>query len=138
MNRMRRRFPLQLLVCVALTFALTGPARATWREATSDNFVVYSDGNPAALVSFTEQVEKFDQVLRIMTGLDKPPPPVKVRIYLVDGSSGVRELDPTHRPVAGFYRAHIEGGIAVVNREPARGEFSLSGQSVLYHEYCNH
>lgn len=138
MNRMRRRFPLQLLVCVALTFALTGPARATWREATSDNFVVYSDGNPAALVSFTEQVEKFDQVLRIMTGLDKPPPPVKVRIYLVDGSSGVRELDPTHRPVAGFYRAHIEGGIAVVNREPARGEFSLSGQSVLYHEYCHH
>jgi hypothetical protein len=135
---MRRRIPPRLIVCAALTFALTAPARAAWLEATSDNFIVYSDGNPAALVNFTGQVEKFDLVLRIMTGLDKPPAPVKVRIYLVDGSSEVRELDPTHRPLAGFYSSRIDGGIAVVDREPARGEFSLSGQSILYHEYCHH
>jgi hypothetical protein len=82
---MRRRIPLRLIVCAALAFTLTAPARAAWLEATSDNFIVYSDGNPAALVNFTGQVEKFDQVLRIMTGLDKPPAPVKVRIYLMPG-----------------------------------------------------
>lgn len=129
---------MRLLVCAVLAFVLTAPAQATWREATSDNFIVYSDGNQAALVSFTEQVEKFDQVLRIMTGLDKPPAPVKVRIYLVNGSSEVRELDPTHRPAGGFYTPRIDGGIAVVSREQARNEYALSGPSILYHEYCHH
>ena len=129
---------MRLQVCALLTLALSAPAYATWREATSDNFIVYSDGSQSSLVSFTEQVEKFDQVLRLMTGLDKPPAPVKVRIYLVDGSSDVRELDPTHRPLLGFYGAEIDGGIAVVDREPARSEFSASGESVLYHEYTHH
>ena len=129
---------MRLLVCAVLTFVLTTPAQATWREATSDNFIVYSDGSEAALVSFTEEVEKFDQVLRIMTGLDKPPAPVKVTIYMVNGSSEVRELDPIHRPAIGFYTPRIGGGIAVVDREPARSEYAASGQSVLYHEYCHH
>jgi hypothetical protein len=31
--------------------------------------------------------ERFDRVLRIMTGLRQPPAPVKVRIYLVDNDS---------------------------------------------------
>jgi hypothetical protein len=63
---------MRLLVCTVLAFVLTAPAQASWREATSDNFIVYSDGSQAALVTFTEQVEKFDQVLRIMTRLDAP------------------------------------------------------------------
>lgn len=130
---------MRLLSCAVLAFVLTAPAQAAWREATSDNFIVYSEGSQAALVSFTEQVEKFDQVLRIMTGLKKPPAPVKVRVYLVDGEREVRELDLTHRPtIIGFYTPRIDGGIAVVDREPARSEFAASGQSVLFHEYCHH
>ena len=49
---------MRLLVCAVLAFVVSAPARATWREATNNNFIVYSDGSQAALVSFTEQVEK--------------------------------------------------------------------------------
>ena len=39
----------------------------------------------AELVNFTQRVEKFDQVLRIMTRLKQPATLVKARIYLVSG-----------------------------------------------------
>ncbi len=129
---------MRLWVCVVIFFALTAPAQAAWKEATSENFIVYSDGGEPELVSFTQRVEKFDQVLRIMTGLKQPPTPVKVRIYLVAGSDGVRELDPRHRPIAGLYTSRIAGGFALVDRERARNKFSTDGETVLYHEYSHH
>jgi hypothetical protein len=129
---------MRLLVCVVIFFVLTAPARAAWKEATSDNFIVYSDGREAELVSFTQRVEKFDQVLRIMSGLKQPPTPVKVRIYLVSGDNVVRELDPRHRPLAGLYTSRIDGGVAIVDRDRARSEFASDGETVLYHEYSHH
>jgi len=50
---------------------VAAPARAGWREASSDNFIVYSDGGESALVNFTQRAEKFDQLLRNMTGLKR-------------------------------------------------------------------
>jgi hypothetical protein len=73
-----------------------------------------------------------------MTGLQRPPAPVKVRIYLVDNDSVVRELDQRHRPAAGFYASRVGGGIAVVDREKPRNEFALDGDTILYHEYSHH
>jgi hypothetical protein len=118
--------------------AIMAPARAAWKEATSDNFIVYSDGSENELVKFTQRVERFDQVLRIMTGLHQPPAPVKVRIYLVDGDDVVREMDIGHRHLAGFYTARIGGGLAIVDRDRASNEFATDGETVLYHEYSHH
>lgn len=129
---------MRLLVSAVLFIVLTAPAPAAWREATSDNFIVYSDGSEAELVSFTQRVEKFDQLLRMMTGLKQPATPVKVRIYLVSGGETVRELDPSHRPLVGFYSSRISGGLAIVDRDRARSEFATDGQTVLFHEYCHH
>ncbi len=81
---------------------LAAPAQAAWKEASSDNFIVYSDGSETELVNFTQRVERFDRVLRIMTGLQQPPAPVKVRIYLVDNDSVVREMDFRHRAGRGI------------------------------------
>jgi hypothetical protein len=126
------------VVLALLCLILTTPARAVWREATSDNFIVYSDGSESELVSFTQRVEKFDRVLRIMTGLQQPPAPVKVRIYLVDGANVVREMDPRHRNLAGLYTLRLGGGFAIVDRDKARNEYSTDGETVLYHEYSHH
>jgi hypothetical protein len=125
-------------VCIVTFLVLTAPAQAAWKEATSDNFIVYSDGSERELVNFTQRVERFDQVLRIMTGLHQPPAPVKVRIYLVDGDDVVREIDFRHRHLAGFYTSRVGGGLAIVDRERARYEFATDGETVLYHEYSHH
>jgi len=124
--------------CLLPLLVFTAPAQAAWKEASSDNFIVYSDGSETELVNFTQRVERFDRVLRIMTGLQQPPAPVKVRIYLVDSDSVVREMDVRHRPAAGFYSSRVSGGIAVVDREKAHNEFELDGETVLYHEYSHH
>ena len=125
-------------VYIVTCLALAAPVQAAWKEATSDNFIVYSDGFETELVKFTQRVERFDRVLRIMTGLHQPPAPVKVRIYLVDGDDVVRDLDFHHRHLAGFYASRIGGGIAIVDRTKARYEFSTDGETVLYHEYSHH
>jgi hypothetical protein len=130
---------MRLLLCLVVCFVLTAPAQAAWKEATSDNFIVYSDGLEAELVGFTQRVEKFDRLMRIMTGLNQPPAPVKVRIYLVGGDDEVRALEPHHRPqIAGFYTSLLDGGVAIVDRDRARSKFSLDGETVLYHEYSHH
>ncbi|MBS0421957.1 MAG: DUF1570 domain-containing protein [Proteobacteria bacterium] len=127
------------LACIITCLLLSAPAQAAWKAASSDNFIVYSDGSDSELLSFTQRVERFDQVLRIMTGLNAPPAPVKVRIYLVGSDSVVHELDFSHRGhLAGFYAARISGGIAVVNRTRAHNEFAMDGEIVLYHEYSHH
>jgi hypothetical protein len=126
------------MILALLCLILTAPAQATWREATSDNFIVYSDGSESELVNFTQRVEKFDRVLRIMTGLQQPPAPVKVRIYLVEGAGMVREMDPRHRNIAGLYTSGLGGGFAIVDRERARYAFATDGETVLYHEYSHH
>lgn len=125
-------------VCLVTCLILAAPAQAAWKEASSDNFIVYSDGSETELVNFTQRVERFDQVLRIMTGLHQPPAPVKVRIYLVGSDAVVREMDFSHRPASGFYASRAGGGIAVVDREKPRNEFELDGDTILYHEYSHH
>jgi hypothetical protein len=133
------RWIVYIVCCLVTCMALSARVQAaTWKEATSDNFIVYSDGSERELVSFTQRVERFDQVLRIMTGLRQPPAPVKVRIYLVDGEDRVRELDFRHRRLAGFYGSRIGGGVAIVDRTKARNEFAMDGETVLYHEYSHH
>lgn len=128
-------------VCAVLLWCCVGVAAqaAVWREATSEKFVVYSDGNEKALVEFTEKAEKFDQVLRLMTGLKRPASPLRLRIYLVANGTQVRALMPhPERYTAGFYSVTMEGAIAVVSRERAGNQFDLSGQAVLFHEYAHH
>jgi hypothetical protein len=130
---------MRLLICAILLIGLHAPVEAAWREASSANFIVYSDGKETDLVSFTQRVEKFDQVLRIMCGLHEPPAPVKVQIYLVSGMRAVQELEPSHTStVAGFYSSAPDGAIAVVDRDPATNKFQLDGQTILFHEYSHH
>jgi hypothetical protein len=49
---------MRLLVCVVIFLVLTAPAQAAWKEATSENFIVYSDGSESELVSFTQRVAR--------------------------------------------------------------------------------
>jgi hypothetical protein len=127
-------------VCLCcLTLLLSTPVVATWREANTDKFIVYSEGSEKSLVEFVERVDKFDQLLRLISHRGDAPIPVKVRIYLVDSQSTVRELYPAHiATIAGFYLTTLRGGIGVVNRTRASNEYQLDGETILCHEYAHH
>jgi tetratricopeptide (TPR) repeat protein len=122
-----------------LGLLLAAPALAAWREASTEHFIVYSDGPQKSLVEFTQQVDKFDQVLRRWTGYTGPTSPVKVRVYLVDNEDKVREMDTVHRHhLAGFYYPSLSGGLAVVSRVRAHESYELDGEATLRHEYAHH
>ena len=125
--------------CTLALLVLSTPALATWREASTDKFVVYGDGPEKDLVEFTERVDKFDQVLRLVTGFKGEPSPVRVRIYLVDNEQTVRQLYRLHIPqVEGFYQTALIGGIGVADRRRAFREYQLDGETVLCHEYVHY
>jgi hypothetical protein len=128
---------MQRLFLLGAMLALSGLAHAGWREASTDSYLIYSDSSREQLVSFAERVEKFDHVLRVMTGVQSPPSPVKLRIYLVPDAATVENLSGV-KSAAGYYRPVVRSGIALVSSEHGYSEFSLRGEVILFHEYCHH
>ena len=128
------------LAMLAALLAWPQAARAEWLRATSPQFVVYGDMSRPQIEAFAAKLERFDMLLRRMTGLDAPPPPNRLTVFLVKDTAAVqRQLGPGGRNVAGFYHPSIAGTIAVVPETSGSGEiYSLDAQTVLFHEYAHH
>ena len=47
-------------------------AGATWHEARSKHFIIYSDDNPKNLRAFAEKLERFDGVFRHLRKMGDP------------------------------------------------------------------
>jgi Protein of unknown function (DUF1570) len=132
----------QFLVWVAIAWLwmLTGfSAQAKWLEATTSNFIIYSDGNEKQLREMSERLERYDQVLRIMTGTKAEASPLKMTIYLLSSQSALNSIYPgDQKNVAGFYTTNMFGPVAFVPRLRSESVFDLDGETVLYHEYAHH
>lgn len=118
---------------------LAAPAQAAdWKRADSRHFTIYSDGSTGQLEDFTEDLERFDSLLRMLFSISEPENPAKLTIYLLDDARDVARLyGRTGSGVAGFYTPRLEGSLAISHREyTARG--GLDGRSVLFHEYAHH
>lgn len=122
------------VACGLLMLLTTHPARAEWREATSEHFVVESDGSEAQLIRLSQRLEAVHWMLTQLTGITPGDDAQKVRIVLVSNFAQVqRAMAGNSRGVAGFYRPSIDGAIAVVPR--GEGDFSTV---ILFHEYAHH
>jgi tetratricopeptide (TPR) repeat protein len=122
------------LLLALTTLLLPTPAHAEWREATSEHFVVVSEGPPEQLVRFSQRLEALHWLLGQATGVTAPENGARVRITIVDSVSDVhRAMGVRNSNAAGFYRPSAEGAIAVIPRD--QGEFS---SIILYHEYTHH
>lgn len=126
--------------CFALifTFALMlsfTPARAEWREATSEHFVVVSEGNEQSLIRAAQRLEAVHWLMTAATRANTAENGARVKIYLVRGIAEVHRAMGVgaNNEAAGFYRPGIEGAIAVVPRD--QSSFS---NIILYHEYAHH
>jgi hypothetical protein len=127
-------------VVIASLWMLTGfTAQAKWLEATTANFIIYSDGNEKQLREMSERLERYDQVLRIMTGTKAEASPLKVTIYLLSSQSALNNIYPGDvKNVGGFYTTGVFGPVAFVPRLRSEGKFEADGQNNLYHEYAHH
>ncbi len=129
---------MQWLVAIVVAFWSIA-AQARWLEARSTNFIVYSEGSEGKLRSFTDKVERYDQLLRLLNGIKEPPTGVKLKIYLLPSTGAIANFyTGDARNVAGFYTTRLYGPVAFVPRTEGDSVFDLDGQTILFHEYAHH
>jgi hypothetical protein len=124
----------------ACTFVLLACAttRADWLEASTENFVIYSDGSEASLREFATNVEQFHQTLVIVTGIKPHHFGPKLRVFVMRNGRAVRELVQSGRYTEGFYRPNLHGSIAVINRSKPDGAFDITADALLFQVYGYH
>ena len=127
---MVRRFLLAASMLVAPSLA-----HADWYEGSSKHFIVYSEGSPQQVTAATEQLERFDQALRTITGTpDKPvSPSLRVTVFLLDDVTAIQRLSGS-KTIAGYYQARASGPMAFAPRKTS-GE--LDARTILQHEYTH-
>ncbi|MDR7156098.1 tetratricopeptide (TPR) repeat protein [Sphingobium xenophagum] len=124
-------------VLAALMLALPGVAHATWWQAKTDHFTVYSEGKDKTLQDFAERLEKFDFLLRRLYGVTDPQRGSPVKVYLLSSDRKVQELadSPNFR---GYYTTSNRNAYAFLSRETKNGRFGVGAEEILFHEYTHH
>lgn len=137
----------RLLVALGLLLAGAGNAQAAWWQAKTDHFTVYSEGSDDKLRDFAERLEKFDYLLRKMTGktaadqtaadqtaADRGSP---VKVYLLSSEAKVKNL-ARNPNIAGFYTTSDRSAYAFLSRSSKGGMFGFDAEQILFHEYTHH
>ena len=118
-----------------------GPAEAAWHEARSNHFIIYSDQSPDELKRFAEQLERFDQAVRHVRGMEDPAltDANRLRIYVLRSESAIAKLAGSSM-VRGFYHARASGAVAFVPRNSGSKnvDWDLDTQTIFFHEYAHH
>jgi tetratricopeptide (TPR) repeat protein len=113
-------------------------AQAEWRQATSRNFTVYSEGGEQELRGATAKLEKLHLILRAMQNVTRPPSPLKLRVFLMDNADGVAAtMAVPFGGVQGYYDAGQRGPFLIGTRSAGGSETGLDPVVVLQHEYSH-
>ncbi|HEX7781679.1 MAG TPA: hypothetical protein VF509_02620 [Sphingobium sp.] len=124
-------------LCLAAMVLAPGKANAAWNQAQSKHFTVYSNGNVKELREFAEKLEKFDYLLRVMSGTDAKAGDRPLQVFALDSMGEVRSI-AHNANVAGFYNTSERNAFAVVTRSSSRDKFDLDSEQILFHEYAHH
>jgi hypothetical protein len=99
---------------------VTGQAQSKWKEAESDHFKIYSDGDEKSLARLSGRLEAIHYLLKIATNMREPDDAniVKVKVYSVASVADVQRLlgDPS-ADAAGYYDPQLAGPISVIPRD---------------------
>lgn len=122
-------------------------ARAEWHQATSNNFVVYSQGSADDARDFAAKLERFHYVLRTFHRISATTMPNRLRVFLLSSAGAVgRQIGSAS--VAGYYVPDARGLMLVGtsahssnnsgDSRSAQSEANLDPESILLHEYTHH
>ena len=114
-----------------------GTASATWLQANSRHFTIFSEGSEAKLRNFARKLEQFDYLLRTLTGVADTPAGSPVRVYLLSDSGKVIKLARKSN-AGGFYQPSDRFAYAVLSRYDGGDGFDLGAEEILFHEYSHH
>src|SRR5690348_1173955 len=95
-----------LTLCVAAVAAAAGTsAHAAWYQASSKHFVIYANENPNELSDFATKLERFDQAVRYVRGMDDPPVGLgnRLTVFVLPSVDAVQRLMNGDRFIEGFY-----------------------------------
>lgn len=130
------------LGAAALAIVTPALARASWHEASSKHFVIYSDDKPERLQEFATRLEKFDQAVRFARSMQDHSPGQgnRLTVFVVSSITEVQKLSQMKdRDLAGFYTGRATGSIAFVPRRAGDGsKWSLDPENIFFHEYSHH
>ena len=135
----------------ALLLACGGQAHAGWQEAKSKHFIIYANESAEEIRAYADKLERFDQAVRYIRGMDDPPltDAGRVTIFVLPNDDAMMKLTRTYY-IRGFYVPRASGSYAFVPRKSGMtmiqgasggtGTYkdSLDGESVFFHEYAHH
>lgn len=124
----------------AAALACSGaPALAGWTEARSKHFIIYSEQKPEQLQRYAQDLERFDQTVRLLRDMEDPElsDSGRLTIYVLANQEAVESLMGVSG-VAGMYVGRAAGARAFVHRGRGAEAYELQAQSVFFHEYLHH
>jgi hypothetical protein len=127
-----------LLIAIAAASLMT-PAQAEWRRATSKHFIVYSQGSANELKQSATALERYNQLLQLMSIAKPDEDSAPLTVFLVTDADHVGDLVNQHG-AAGFYTVGPLGPVAVGARIADYNAYDsdFTAQVVLFHEYAHH
>ncbi|CAM8647838.1 hypothetical protein V473_03820 [Sphingobium cupriresistens LL01] len=131
------RICVKALAGLALALCGMGTAQAAWWQAQGRHFTVYSEGNDEKLRDFAERLEKFDFLLRRLTGVASPEAGSPVKVYMLSSEAKVKAL-ARNPNVAGHYTTSQRTAYAFLSRGGKDSKFDVGAEEVLFHEYTHH
>lgn len=128
-----------LAVAGAALLALPAGARAEWRRAESEHFIVYGHGE-RSVREYAAMLEDFDDLLRRLHGRPKDETAArKLPVYLVSDLAEVQRVNPKLDRVAGVYFTAPGEVFAVAIRDVVGGDNDQNrGDDAVLHEYVHH
>lgn len=119
----------KLLIVLAFLL-LPLPAAAQWRQAVSDHFVIYGEGDEAWIRGFAGELERFDRAVRRFRNLPDPA---------IVSTSKVTLFVPSYEDFSKLsgarYRATESGSFGFMPRTTGDPE---ALRHALYHQYAHH
>jgi hypothetical protein len=128
--------------CVAASLAAAATqSHAAWHQATSKHFIIYADESPTELSGFATRLERFDQAVRLVRGMDDPPvgDGNRLTVFVLPSVGAVQQLMGGDRFIEGFYTGRASGSFAFVPRKAGDdSDGSLNADTIFFHEYAHH
>jgi len=124
----------KLLILFGLFFSTA--AQAEWREATSANFVVYTEGSEQEARDFAAKLERFNYVLRRYHNVREPAQVPRFRVFLLESINAVQRM-ADQSGIGGYYIPNARA-LMFVGTQNAASHRGIKPEAILFHEYVHH